>query len=66
MSVDDRVAAGAAWLDANRPSWWQRINLDTLDLSLNCGCVLGQLDGDFWDAPEVIKASKVYADRRVL
>jgi hypothetical protein len=51
-TIDDRVAAGAAWLDANRPGWWQRINLDTLDLGDPCRCVLGQEYGDFADGPE--------------
>jgi hypothetical protein len=60
-TIDDRVAAGAAWLDANRPGWWQRINLATLDLTLGCGCILGQLDGNFYDAPEVIQASTIHA-----
>jgi hypothetical protein len=54
MSVDDRVAAGAAWLDANRPSWWQRINLDTLDLGDDCNCILGQEHGDFTDGLDVV------------
>jgi hypothetical protein len=53
-SIDERVAAGAAWLDANRPGWWQRINLDTLDLGDPCECVLGQEDGNYWDtAPDL-------------
>jgi hypothetical protein len=46
-TIDDRVAAGAAWLDANRPGWWQRINLATLDLGDPCRCVLGQDFGGF-------------------
>lgn len=37
-----RRDAGAAWLDEHRPGWWQRINLDTLDLGEPCRCVLGQ------------------------
>jgi hypothetical protein len=50
-TIDLRVAAGAAWLDANRPGWWQRINLATLDLGDPCRCVLGQLFGDYAEAP---------------
>jgi hypothetical protein len=53
-TIDERVAAGSAWLDANRPGWWQRINLDTLDLGDPCECVLGQEDGNYWDtAPDL-------------
>jgi hypothetical protein len=55
MTIDDRVAAGASWLDANRPGWWQRINLDTLDLGDPCNCVLGQEYGQYHDAPHEIR-----------
>lgn len=41
-TIAERVAAGVAWLDQNRPGWVQRINLDTLDLGDPCQCVLGQ------------------------
>jgi hypothetical protein len=41
-TITERVAAGAAWLDANRPGWVERIDLDTLDLGDPCRCVLGQ------------------------
>jgi hypothetical protein len=42
LTITDRVSAGAAWLDEHRPDWWQRIDLDTLDLREPCYCVLGQ------------------------
>lgn len=42
-TIAERVAAGAAFLDAREPGWWQRIDLDTLDLQAPCRCVLGQL-----------------------
>jgi hypothetical protein len=45
-----RVAKGAAFLDAWRPGWFQKINVTTLDLSNTCLCVLGQLEGGFWEA----------------
>jgi hypothetical protein len=51
-TIDDRVSAGAKWLDSNRPGWWQRIDLETLDLGDSCRCVLGQLYGDFADGPD--------------
>jgi hypothetical protein len=55
LSIAERVAAGAAWLDEHRPGWVERVNLDTLDLGDSCECVLGQEYGDFWKAPtEVI------------
>lgn len=42
-----RVAAGAAWLDANLPDWEARIDLERLDLSEAKLCILGQLFGDY-------------------
>lgn len=39
----ERVAAGAAWLDANESGWVDRIDLETLNLD-NCErCIGGQL-----------------------
>lgn len=38
-----RVRLGAEWLDERQPDWWQRINIDTLNLVLPRQCVLGQL-----------------------
>lgn len=49
---EECVAAGAAYLDDTNPGWWRRINLDRLDLSSTCRCILGQLDGDYLDAVE--------------
>jgi len=53
-TIDERVAAGAKWLDEHRPGWWQRIDLDTLNLGDPCQCVLGQLYGHFVYAPDEI------------
>ena len=44
-TIAERVARGAAYLDEREPGWWQRIDLDALDLAVPCKCVLGQLDG---------------------
>lgn len=52
-TVAERVAAGAAWLDQHEPGWWQRINLDRLNLNSECNCILGQLHGRYNDAPAV-------------
>ena len=46
-SLRDRAAAGAAFLDRVKPDWFKRVNLDTLDLSCDDTCVLGQLHGDY-------------------
>jgi hypothetical protein len=42
ITIAERVAAGAAFLDEHDPGWWQRIDLPTLDLSCESHCVLGQ------------------------
>lgn len=50
-TIEERVARGAAWLDEQMPNWWTThgIDLDRLDLSRPCKCVVGQLspEGDF-------------------
>lgn len=43
-----RVRAGVAWLDANIPDWLGRIDVEGFDIRAECGCIMGQLDGDFW------------------
>jgi len=43
LTDQERVAAGAAWLDKTRPSWVDEIDLDRLDLAVACQCVLGQI-----------------------
>jgi hypothetical protein len=45
-TIAERVARGAALLDEREPGWWQRIDLDRLDLGSPCRCVLGQLITD--------------------
>lgn len=48
--LDSRVAKGAKLLDEKRPGWAHKIDVDTFDIMDDCGCVLGQLEGDFEDA----------------
>lgn len=38
----NEIARGMQWLDQKRHNWWNRIDLDTLDVSSACKCVLGQ------------------------
>lgn len=44
-----RVEKGAAWLDVNRPGWFDAINCDELNIESCSRCVLGQLFGSFDD-----------------
>lgn len=43
----ERVAAGIAVLNENKPGWHDFINLDTLDLCSLSECVLGQVFGSY-------------------
>jgi hypothetical protein len=47
----ERVAAGVAWLDQNVPDWSGRIDLGDLNLAVCDDCILGQVFGNYWDAP---------------
>lgn len=42
-----RVADGAAFLDSKWPEWFKAVEVNTLDMGVDCACVLGQLDGSF-------------------
>ena len=46
----EQIAAGIKWLNQIRPQWFDKVNLDTLNLGKCSLCVLGQL---FGDEPEV-------------
>lgn len=48
-SYAERVRNGAAFLDRELPGWHQDIDLDRLELSSSCDCVLGQLWGDCYE-----------------
>ncbi len=49
LTIAERVARGAAILDAHRPGWHSQIDAEFLDLSSCSECVLGQLFGAFED-----------------
>jgi hypothetical protein len=50
-TIEQRVQAGATWLDERRPGWWRRTDLATLQMHKPCLCVLGQEYGSFYSAP---------------
>lgn len=41
--VENRVAAGVEWLDANYPDWRSKVDVNEFDIESSCACVLGQL-----------------------
>jgi hypothetical protein len=43
MSVQERVARGARWLDGVRPGWRDALELSKLDIHSDVNCVLGQV-----------------------
>lgn len=51
LTITERVAAGATWLDQNKPGWIERIRLNALSLNECEECVLGHVFGDYWRAP---------------
>lgn len=51
MKKPDQVSAAAKSLDALRPGWAERINVDRLNMLSETSCVLGQLYGHINSAP---------------
>jgi hypothetical protein len=49
-AAEAAVKRGIAWLDAHKREWRKRIDIESLDLQYPCACVLGQLEGDFFQA----------------
>lgn len=48
-TIDERVTAGATYLDEVVPDWLGRIDVDTLDIASCSTCILGQLFGGSLD-----------------
>lgn len=62
LTIEQRVAAGAEWLDANAPGWEAQIDLSSLDIEEPCNCVLGQVYGHYFRSPQWARHSDVYVD----
>lgn len=41
------VAEGVKWLDRNYPTWRTAVDVGTLDMDSDCGCVVGQVVGSY-------------------
>jgi hypothetical protein len=50
LTVEQRVANGVWWLNANKPGWEALINLEALDIEEPCRCVIGQVFGDYHES----------------
>lgn len=48
-TLDERVAAGAAFLDERYPGWVERIDLDGLEMDDCANCIIGQAVGNYFD-----------------
>ena len=46
-AAQQRAARGAAYLDEVDPGWYERVDVQTMELGHASCCVLGQLHGDF-------------------
>lgn len=49
LSIEDRVARGAALLDQMQPGWENDVDLSRLDIGLCNTCIVGQLFGNYND-----------------
>lgn len=57
MTVEEfipRAEKGAEWLDKVVPGWFNRINVQQLDMNSCTSCVLGQACGYYWNVINVI------------
>jgi hypothetical protein len=71
MSVQERVARGARWLDEVSPWWRDAMALRTFDLANGCRCVLGQVfaeaaapsDGYTYALGKVVSSAELLACR---
>jgi hypothetical protein len=52
--ITERVARGAALLDAKRPGWASRIDLVALDITSTSNCILGQLYGWYEEGQDAL------------
>jgi hypothetical protein len=47
MTIAQRVAAGAVFMDLSTPGWHLAVDPDRLDLGSACNCIFGQQFGHF-------------------
>lgn len=66
MTIEERVAQGAAWLDAHGPQhWWRAIYPSRLDVLSPSRCVLGMVYGYYISAPLLDGLTMAGAEQRL-
>lgn len=65
-AAPNRAAAGAEWFDENHPGWHTKINPETLDISHDCNCMVGQLYGSFVEVAGKLMRPKMQVARGIL
>jgi hypothetical protein len=57
--VRERVAEGGRFWDGRRPGWAAEIDTVNLDLGDACWCIVGQLEGDYYEGTQRLWADGV-------
>lgn len=57
------VDRGVELLDERLPGWRKAVDPEALDLSLTCGCVLGQVFGDYERGVDILDLTDTEARR---
>ena len=55
MKIEEAAKRGAKALDKTNPLWYQDVDINRLDLADGEYCILGQLNGSYYDAGGYIK-----------
>lgn len=50
LTLSENVETAGKLLDVIRPGWYERVNVETLNMAHPFLCVLGQVFGDYWHA----------------
>jgi|10_taG_2_1085330.scaffolds.fasta_scaffold04276_8 hypothetical protein len=51
MTIKSRVEGCIEQLNKRKPTWLSRIDLSIFELDDDEKCILGQLDGNYWESP---------------
>ena len=52
--LKSKVKNGATFLDATVHGWYKKIDLEILEISSTCCCIIGQLFGDYCKGTEAL------------